>query len=154
LDFRLTIVGRPVSEFKPCLEKWLQSPLGKRIDLKGSLSPSQIAEELSRCTLMIFPTRADNSPNAVKESVVAGVPVVASRIGGIPDYVVPGKNGLLFPSGDLGEFVEIIKSACQHPLFGKGLVDEGVLKEKRVYLSPSLMSQRFRDTYDLVLRKP
>lgn len=153
VDFRLTLVGSPLADFKPSLEKWLRSPLGERIDYKSSLTSAQIAEELARCNLLLFPTRADNSPNAVKEAVVAGVPVVASRVGGIPDYVVPEKNGLLFSPGNLDEFVQAIQSACQHPLFGRGEVDPDVLDEKRRYLSSERMGQKFREAYDLVLSR-
>jgi glycosyltransferase involved in cell wall biosynthesis len=102
--------------------------------------------------MLLLPTRADTSPNAVKEAVVAGVPVVASRIGGIVDYVYPGKNGLLFPANDLPGFVQAIRAACQHPLFGQGLVDAGTLEQNRDYLSPRTMERRFTEAYERALR--
>jgi len=72
---------------------------------------AEVAEEMAQATMLLFPTRVDNSPNAVKEAVVRGLPVVASAVGGIPDYVSPGQNGLLFPAGNLGEFTQSIRAA-------------------------------------------
>ena len=97
--------------------------------------------------MLLLPTRADTSPNAVKEAVVAGVPVVASNVGGIPDYVTHGENGFLFESGDLAEFVAMIKAAAAHPLFSRGEVSPSSLALNRDYLSPTRMAQRFLDAY-------
>jgi len=102
---------------------------------------------------MLFPTRADTSPNAVKEAVVAGVPVVASAVGGIPDYVIPEENGLLFPSNDITAFVEAIRAACKHPLYSRGLVTQSSLEKNREYLSPRLMARRFWEAYQTVLKR-
>jgi glycosyltransferase involved in cell wall biosynthesis len=103
--------------------------------------------------MLLLPTRADTSPNAVKEAVVAGVPVVAANVGGIPDYVLPGKNGVLFTPGDLGEFVRGIKAACQHPLFGRGMVEPETLAWARAYLSPERMAENFRTAYAAALKQ-
>src|SRR6266446_1592273 len=101
--------------------------------------------------MMLLPTRADTSPNAIKEAVVAGVPVVASSVGGIPDYVIPGKNGFLFPPGELSGFIGAIKAACTHPLFNKGEVDMETLAQTRAYLSPERMAQNFLKAYEIAL---
>jgi glycosyltransferase involved in cell wall biosynthesis len=113
--------------------------------------PTQVAAQLESVTMLLLPTRADTSPNAVKEGVVAGVPVVASSVGGIPDYVVPGKNGLLFAAGDLPEFVRAIRAACAHPLFSQGQVEPETLARMRAYLSPEQMAKNFLRAYDAAL---
>jgi glycosyltransferase involved in cell wall biosynthesis len=106
---------------------------------------------MARATLMIFPTRADVSPNAVKEALVAGLPVVASQVGGIPDYLVHGKNGFLFPVGDLNGFIRAIKDACAHPLFSQGRVEPETLAKTRAYLSPERMARNFLNAYEAAL---
>ena len=102
---------------------------------------------------MIFPTRADTGPIAVKEAVVAGVPVVGSSVGGIPDYIVPEKNGILFSSGNLAECLNAIRTACVHPWFSRGLVDAATLAAKRDYLSSVRMGQGFWLVYQEALKQ-
>jgi glycosyltransferase involved in cell wall biosynthesis len=118
------------------------------------LSPEQVAGELAVATLMVFPTRGDNSPNAVKEAVVAGLPVVASAVGGIPDYVFPDANGLLFPPGDRAGLLAAIHAACGHPRFGHGQVDDQALARVRADLSADRMGEAFFETYRHVAARP
>jgi glycosyltransferase involved in cell wall biosynthesis len=79
------------------------------------------------------------------------VPVIASDVGGIPDYVYPGKNGLLFPPGDLPRFVDAVRAACAHPLFSQGKVDSETHAHVRVYLSPERMAVNFLAAYEAAL---
>src|SRR5262249_46510833 len=100
-DFRLTVISDPDAEFIESLRSVVSESLWERVQFKYHILPHEVAGELVSPTMLLLPTRADTSPNAVKEAVVSGVPVVASRVGGIPDYVFPDKNGLLCQPGDL-----------------------------------------------------
>lgn len=147
LDFRLKVISGPAPEYIESLRAAVSPKTWERVEFKHHLLPHQVAAELETPTLLLMPTRADTSPNAVKESVVAGIPVVAAAVGGIPDYVIPGQNGLLFPTGDLEAFVQAIRAACVHPRFGKGQVDAATLALEREYLSPELMAKKFLAAY-------
>jgi len=152
MPFKLTVISGPSPAFLESMRAQVSEELWQRIDFKTHLLPHEVATQLETPTMLLLPTRADTSPNAVKEAVVAGLPVVASEVGGIPDYVIPGKNGLLFPAGDLDEFVQAIRSACAHPLFGKGQVDPTALATQRAYLSPELMAKNFLAAYETAMR--
>jgi glycosyltransferase involved in cell wall biosynthesis len=147
LEFTLTIVADPNPMQQEALRARASEKLWARVEFKWHLLPQEVAKELETATMLLMPTRADTGPVAVKEAVVAGVPVVASEIGGIPDYIVPGRNGELFPSGDVPAFVAAIRRACAHPLFREGRVDAATLMEKRVYLSPARMADGFLEVY-------
>ena len=153
LDFKLIIVTKPNPEYVAALRATVSEAFWQRVEFKGHLLPNEVAREFETATMLLMPTRADTSPNAVKEAVVAGVPVVASTVGGIPDYVISGKNGLLFPPEDLPGFVQAIRSACAHPLFGSGRVDPETLTQMRGYLSPELMARKFLAAYNATLAK-
>ncbi len=154
INFTLKIITNPNPRYIASLRTTVSERTWRRTEFKHHLLPQEVATQLGTATMLLMPTRADNSPNAVKEAVVAGVPVVASSVGGIPDYVIPGKNGVLFPAGDLEAFIQAIRSACAHPLFGKGLVDPATLAAEREYLSPELMAKKFLAAYEAVLAKP
>jgi len=147
LPFELVVVGKSRQTFLRSFQDRISSELGRRIVFKERLTHVEVAQELSTTTMMLCPSRADVSPNVVKEAVVAGVPVVGTSVGGIPDYVFPGLNGVLCPPDSLGEFIEAIRAACRHPLFSRGEVDPPTLARTRAYLSPRLMGQKFATIY-------
>ena len=151
MEFELIVVGGRNQPLLDSLKDDLSPELEQRIHYRSDLSPSQVADELATATIMVLPTRADTSPNSIKEAVVAGVPVVASRVGGIPDYVVPEKNGLLTASESVEELIASLRAACAHPLFSRGNVDTATWQQMREYLSPALMAGRFVEAYQLAL---
>ena len=151
--FTLTVITDPNVSFLDSIRSTISDDLWQRIEFKYHILPHEVARELEKPTMMLLPTRADTSPNAIKEAVVAGVPVIASSVGGIPDYVIPGKNGFLFPPGDGAEFLGAIKAACSHPLFSQGRVEEETLAQTRAYLSPERMAQNFLKAYEAGLQR-
>ena len=153
MAFTLQIISGPNLDYLATVRPTVSAALWERVEFKQHILPRQVAQELETATLMLLPTRADVSPNAVKECVVAGVPVVASSTGGVPDYVFAGKNGLLFPPGDLEGFVAALRSAVQHPLFSRGQVDAGALAQSRDYLSAARMARNFLAAYGMAMVK-
>jgi glycosyltransferase involved in cell wall biosynthesis len=61
----------------------------------GFLSRAQLKEKIKAATFLALPTREDNCPMVVLEAMAAGVPVMASNIGGVPDLIAHEKTGLL-----------------------------------------------------------
>jgi glycosyltransferase involved in cell wall biosynthesis len=152
-EFELVVVGGVGSDIAARIQA-ISPELWQRIELKKNLTHTQIAAELSQATMALCASRADVSPNAVKEAVVAGVPVVATAVGGIPDYVLPGRNGVLCPADDVPAFVAAMKTACRHADFSRGVVEAQALQEMRDYLSPQTMARRFRETYHSLVDRP
>ena len=59
-----------------------------------------VATFLAGCDVFAHPSLDDAFPTVLLESLAAGVPIVASRVGGIPEIVDEGETGLLVPAGD------------------------------------------------------
>jgi glycosyltransferase involved in cell wall biosynthesis len=55
----------------------------------------------------------DNFPVSVVESLALGTPVIASRMGGLPELVEHGRTGLLFPAGDAEALAECLRQISQ-----------------------------------------
>lgn len=62
----------------------------------GYIKDEEILNQLyNAADVMVVPSRQDNLPNTVLESIRTGTPVVGFKIGGLPDMIVHGKNGYL-----------------------------------------------------------
>ncbi len=82
----------------------------------GRLSGQALKEEISRSMFTLIPSECyENNPRSVIESFALGKPVIASRIGGIPELVKDDFTGLLFEPKDPVELSQKIKSLVSQP---------------------------------------
>jgi glycosyltransferase involved in cell wall biosynthesis len=59
----------------------------------GLASRAQLQAQLRQAALLVLPTLEDNCPMVVLEAMAAGVPVLAAKVGGLPDLIEEGKTG-------------------------------------------------------------
>lgn len=71
--------------------------IGSRVHLRGWLTGRDKQQELSRAQLMVMPSHAEGQPMAALEAMAAGVPVVASAVGGLPRLLGNGAGVLVPP---------------------------------------------------------
>jgi glycosyltransferase involved in cell wall biosynthesis len=77
----------------------------------GPLPQAQVADWLAAADLLCLPSHSEGSPNVVVEALASGVPVVATRVGGVPDLVSDGINGLLVPPADPSSLADALDAA-------------------------------------------
>ena len=70
---------------------------------------------LPGCDVLVHPTLADAFPTVLLEAMAAGLPVIASRIGGVPEIVVEGVTGRLVPAGDAPMLTAAIDDVLDDP---------------------------------------
>lgn len=68
----------------------------------------------SMADVFVIPSRQDNLPNTVLESMACGTPVVGFNTGGIPDMVRPGETGWLAETGNVRSLRQAIESALEN----------------------------------------
>ena len=82
----------------------------------GKIARDTLAGALEQIDVLVVPSIwPENSPFVIREAFLAGVPVVASRIGGIPELIVDGVNGLLFEAGNVGELARTLRRLVDEP---------------------------------------
>ncbi|HWL04645.1 MAG TPA: glycosyltransferase [Xanthobacteraceae bacterium] len=72
---------------------------GQQVVITGRLTNTEVSALMSRADLFVFPTLADTLPLAIFEAISHGLPVIASRVGGIP-YQIDESCGILVPPND------------------------------------------------------
>ncbi|MCH5242929.1 MAG: glycosyltransferase [Muribaculaceae bacterium] len=77
---------------------------------KGIIPPEDVQKVLSEYSALILPTWKEGYPGIIIESFSCGVPVLASKVGGIPEMIEHGKNGILFDPKDPNEIVRALKN--------------------------------------------
>jgi glycosyltransferase involved in cell wall biosynthesis len=78
------------------------------IRFMGPVRQEGLVDLLRRATALVVPSAQENSPMVIGEAMAVGVPVVATRVGGIPDMVHHGETGLLYEPGDVNGLVSCL----------------------------------------------
>lgn len=74
---------------------------GSRLIYLGQLQRSQVVEQMKRATVLLVPSLwYEGFPMVMVEALSLGLPIIASRIGGLPEMVQDGHSGLLFEPGN------------------------------------------------------
>jgi glycosyltransferase involved in cell wall biosynthesis len=107
--------GGSSSEEKIALLKGQAASLGltSRIVLTGLRD--DIPEILSLIDIFVLPSLDEGLGRSLVEAMAAGKPVVASRVGGIPEAVEDGTTGILVPPGDAQALAEALSFMLEHP---------------------------------------
>lgn len=100
------------SKFWPA---WTRLRLDANVKFLGWRSADEIARLHLQSQVFVLPSRNENSPNALAEAMVSGMPVIATRVGGIPSLVEDGQSGLLVPWDDPQALAEKIDWLLAHP---------------------------------------
>jgi glycosyltransferase involved in cell wall biosynthesis len=103
------------------------------LELKQSTIPHtltgylpQAYEALPAMDLFVLPSISEGMGLVLLEAMQAGVPIVASAVGGIPEVVRAGKDGLLVPPGDVAVFSDACSKIIENPDLAKFLVLSGL----------------------------
>ena len=116
-DFKLSLVGEGLPE--------------------GKLSLEEVKRRMKNCYCLVVPSLSEGLPRVILEAQALGKPVIASKVGGIPELITDGRNGFLFKVGDSNELAEKLRTllnnkelAIEMGRRGRDLVGENFSNEK------------------------
>jgi colanic acid/amylovoran biosynthesis glycosyltransferase len=115
IDFHYRIVGAGPfeSEIRQLIS---QHGLGKRVELLGQRSSQEIAGYFAESDVFALPTSGlgEGTPAAVCEAMSAGLPIVATQVGGLADMVTPDVHGYLVPPGNSKALADALTQLAKH----------------------------------------
>ena len=120
--------------------------LGNRVSFAGRLSEDETLAEIARSDMLVLPSFMEGLPIVLMEAMALGVPVVASRVAGIPELVEDGAGGLLFAPSDWAGLAACIEQLLTDEQLHEALAEHArqkVAAEFDVKKSAELLSALF-----------
>jgi glycosyltransferase involved in cell wall biosynthesis len=155
---RLEIVGDGPE--RPGLEALArQLDVANRVVFRGKVSPEELQASYARAAVCVLPSvldaRGDTEGLGVVllEAMNHGTPVIASRIGGIPDIVEDGVSGLLVPPGDADALAAALRQVRDDPALARRLGEGGRRRLREQFSWPAIV-QRWLDVYTGLVTRP
>jgi colanic acid/amylovoran biosynthesis glycosyltransferase len=146
LDFRCTIVGGG-PEHLPLRQLIEARGLDKVIELAGPKSQTEIVELLAQSQIFVFPARQDESgdrdnlPTVLIEAMASGLPIVASRLAGVPEIITDQINGILVPQQAPEGLASAIRSLLLDPQKRQSLGSSGLTTAREKFSSAATVQE-------------
>ncbi|SNR66682.1 glycosyltransferase [Paracoccus sediminis] len=111
-DLHLTVIGDGPD--RATLQA-AAAPLGGAVRFTGYRSQDEVAAHLAESDLFVLASFAEGVPVVLMEAMASGLPVVATRIAGIPELVDDGKSGAIVAPGDAAALADAIARLAADP---------------------------------------
>ena len=142
-SFEATIVGEDLTA-PDWSRRSVLSDLTGRVRLVGERR--DVPQLLAAADVFVLPSTSEGLPVSVLEAMAAGLPVVASRVGGVPEQVSDGKTGLLVEPGDPNELAAALHRLTVDPSLRRRLGSAGRARAELTSISTSWGAPTSRST--------
>lgn len=108
VDYQLLIAGQ--GNLRHELEKYvIQNDLKNKVSFLGFKSGNELKKLINEAKCVVLPSEwYENGPYSIMEAMAVGTPIIASKVGGLPEIVENDKNGYLFKMGDCDDLENAI----------------------------------------------
>tara|TARA_B110000014_G_C20107324_1_gene582574 strand:+ start:287 stop:1429 length:1143 start_codon:yes stop_codon:yes gene_type:complete len=80
---------------------------------------------ISKCAVGVFPSRIESFGLSMAEAMAAGLPIIATRVGALPEFIEDGVTGTLVPPGNIPALYRAILEKLENPNHAQILADSG-----------------------------
>jgi glycogen(starch) synthase len=87
----------------------------ERVDFLGWVPSERVHVVLDAASLVLMPSRREGLPLVAIQAAQMARPVIAARIGGLPEIVAHGETGLVVPPGDSAALAQAVRGLLEHP---------------------------------------
>lgn len=147
-SIELRIVG-PVfgDEYETSVRDLVSSKnLDSQISITGAVSQEQLVQEFQRAGMLLLASQEETAPQVIAQSLACGLPVVASKAGGVPYMVEHEKTAMLFEPGDTEDCANQINRLLNDPEL-RGQMSAHIVNEARKRFHPDSIAAATVDVY-------
>jgi glycogen(starch) synthase len=144
------IVGSGAAE--KTLRRRIPRHLEARVRLAGRVGDDVLHALYARAHAFVHATRYEGSSLVTLEAMAHGLPVVATRAGGIPDKVVDGETGLLVAPGDMSALARALQDVLHDPARARAMGARGRVRVAERF-SCGVLIARTLEVYEALLRE-
>jgi glycosyltransferase involved in cell wall biosynthesis len=102
---------------------------------------SDVARLMAACDLFVLPSEWEGFGLVFVEAMAAGIPVVATRVSGIPEVVLDGETGVLVPVHDPDALAEAIVRLCEDPAERRRLGNNGFQRVREHFTAERMVDE-------------
>ena len=127
-NIRFRFIGPTWGYKQSDMESWIREKYASSlhaIDFVGAIGKEQLAEEMNKCDVMLFPSRWESFGLVCPESMSAARAVIGSSSGGMAEIMVDKKSGILVPPKDPEAIVKAVLSLVNAPAKVSSLAKNG-----------------------------
>lgn len=152
-DNRLKLVLKGAGPEKGFLKELVSSlKLDDLIVFKGWSSIDEVLRDYHHADVFITTARSDGTPVSLLEAMSSALPCIATAVGGIPEWIHDGTNGLLIPPGDPEILAEKILELAADPSLREKIGKKARATVREAADWETFMSQAEEDYKELVQR--
>jgi glycosyltransferase involved in cell wall biosynthesis len=123
--------------------------IADRVVLPGWVSGEDKEQLFASASVFCLPSYAEGFPMAILDAWSGSLPVIATPVGGIPDWIVDGENGLLFTPGDVFALTDCLRRLIREPELRNRLGDEGC-RTAKTHFSLSSVTDSLAAIYNVL----
>ncbi len=124
-----------------------QLGIRERVHFVGAVSQRELAEYLAAARALVLPSLSEGLGRVVVEAMLLGMPVIGSRVGGIPDMIVSGETGWLVEAGDESELAAALAEVYRADVAAMGEKARAFAQE---FFSPENYVAGYQQLFELV----
>jgi len=148
---RFALVGSPSNDYSPVLDRIITAAgLSDAVLMTGHRSDA--VDIMAAADLVVLPSRSESLSQVAMEAMAVGTPVIASRVGGLPEVVSGGETGLLVEPGDVVGLAAAMESVLLDRDMASRLASAGRRRAAEEFTAP-IMTRRTLAVYEWAMTR-
>lgn len=120
--------------------------IADRVHFVGNVSQQGLADYFARARVMVLPSLSEGLGRVVVEAMLLGIPVIGSRVGGIPDMVTEGETGFLVEPDDVASLTTTLQNVYEADVETMG---DNARRFAQDFFSPSAYVDGYRTLFEM-----